>query len=625
MPKNESPANPIWPSIRRLLKIAGPQSAWLYAGLAFDLLLAVTSILSIDFMRRIFDAVLAGQSSVFWRYTGLILALAVPNILFAYLKTRGIGQFSERTQAKLRQALAAHSTLLPVSYLEERHSGDLLSVLNADLAKLKTMLGDNFKDFFFLSVRFVFALTYIISINWLLALVSTILTPAIFLLLSRLTQPVSQRSEEMQDEIGQVNSLAQDSLSGAMVVKSFNLAGILDERFHQANQKALKKGLGIARYWAIVNGLGVGLTMLPFIIAMGLGGYLVIDKALTFGGLFAFINLLNYVVNPLASLPNVIASISEASGAAQRVFKLIDSPAERQDGAIIQPAHDSAPAIQFKDVSFAYRKESPILKHVSLDIPRGQTVAIVGPSGGGKTTLLKLILGYYPLPDNGVSLFGDDLNAWQLCAARQQMAFVAQDTYLFPVSLGENIACGRLGASQAEIERAARLANIHDFIASLPEGYATNAGEWGSRLSGGQKQRISLARAILKDAPILLLDEPTSALDAESEALIQEALDRFARQRTTMVVAHRLSTIKNADRVLVLQEGEIIEAGTHAELIAKGGLYLELYQGQYAPDALGVALDQPAAGAVGDDKISHAERTLVSAPEGVEKRFRNDE
>ena len=596
MENNESPApaNPIWPSIRRLLKIAGRQSAWLYAALAFDLLLACTMLLSIDFMRRIFDAVLAGQTSVFWKYTWLTLALTVPNILFSYLKTRGVGYFSERTQAKLRQALAAHSTLLPVSYLEQRHSGDLLSVLNADMAKLKTMLSDNFKDFFFQSIRFVFALSYNISINWLLTLVSTILTPAIFLLLSRLTQPVTQRSEEMQDEIGQVNSLAQDSLAGAMVVKSFNLAAILDERFHLANMKALKKGLGVARYWSAINGLSFGLIIMPFIIAMGLGGYLVIDKHLTFGGLFAFINLLNFVVNPLGSLPGILASIGESAGAAQRVFKLIDSPPERQDGRVTQPAHDAAaaPAIQFKDVSFAYHEESPILKHISLAIPRGQTVAVVGPSGGGKSTLLKLILGYYPLPDESVRLFGEDLNAWQLCAARQQMAFVAQDTYLFPVSLGENIACGKPGASQTEIERAARLANIHDFIAGLPEGYATNAGEWGSRLSGGQKQRISLARAILKDAPILLLDEPTSALDAESEALIQEALDRFARQRTTVVVAHRLSTIKNANRVLVLQEGEIVEEGTHTELIAKGGLYLDLYQGQFA-------LDKPVTGAEG--------------------------
>jgi len=418
MPDKPSPApaphNPVVPSIRRLLKIAGRQSAWLYAALAFDLVLAGLVILGADFMRRIFDAVLAHQPATFWHYTWLALALNIPGLIFSYLKTRGVGLFSERTQAKLRQALAEHSTRLPVSYLEQRHSGDMLSVLNADMAKLKTLLSDNLRDFFFQTVRFVFALAYIISINWVLALVSTILTPAIFMLISRLTQPVSQRSEEMQDEIGQVNGLAQDSLSGAMVVKSFNLAGILGERFHLANLKALKKGLGVARYWALINGLSVGLTMLPFIIAMGLGGYLVIDKNMTFGGLFAFINLLNFVVNPLGSLPGIIASIGEASGAAQRVFALLDAPGERQDGAVTQPAQDvgGSPAIQFKDVSFAYSQESPILKHINLSIPRGQTVAVVGPSGGGKTTLLKLILGYYPLPDETVRLFGADLNAW---------------------------------------------------------------------------------------------------------------------------------------------------------------------------------------------------------------------
>ena len=592
MSKKQSPANPIWPSIQRLLKIGARQSAWLYTALGFDLLLAVTLILSSDFMRKMFEAVLANQPSVFWRYTWLSLALAIPNIILAYLKTRGLGLFGERTLARLRQTIATHSTRLPVSYLEERHSGDMLSVLNADLGKLKTLLGNNLIDFFGLSIRGVFALVYILSVNWLLALLTTVLTPAIFLLISRLTQPVTQRSEEMQDEIGQVNSLAQDSLTGAMVVKSFSLSGILDERFHVANLKALKKGLGVARYWSLVYGLGFGLTMLPFIIAMGFGGYLVIDKQMTFGALFAFINLLNYVVNPLSSLPSVIASIGEAVGAAQRVFKLIDSPSERQDGAITQVAQDSSPALQFKDVCFSYSPDCPILKHISLIIPRGQTVAIVGPSGGGKTTLLKLILGYYSLPEDTLRLFGADLNTWQLNAARRQMAFVSQETYLFPVSLGENIGCGKPGASQAEIEQAAQLANIHEFIAGLPDGYATNAGEWGGRLSGGQKQRIALARAILKDAPILLLDEPTSALDAESETLIQEALDRFARQRTTVVVAHRMSTIKNAGRVLVLQEGEIVEEGTHSELIARGGLYLDLYQRQFA-------LDQPAASVTG--------------------------
>ena len=224
------------------------------------------------------------------------------------------------------------------------------------------------------------------------------------------------------------------------------------------------------------------------------------------------------------------------------------------------------------------------MQDIDLEVQPGEKIAIVGPSGSGKSTLIKLLLGFYTLENGQVFLFGDDLNHWQLSAARQQMGFVAQDTYLFPVSIEENIAGGKPGASQAEIAQAAAAANLTEFIQTLPEGYGTLVGERGARLSGGQKQRISLARVFLKDAPLLLLDEPTSALDSESEALVQEALDRFMSGHTSIIIAHRLSTIKNADRVLVLDEGRIVEQGTHTELLQKGGLYQDLYERQFGLD-----------------------------------------
>lgn len=582
MSDKSSPSTSILASIRRLLQLAGRLKTWFFIALIFELVGAVVIVVQNHFLRNAVDAVLPPDRQAFFTFLVFWLITALVEAPLAFLRVRSLGWFSEGTLAEIRHKVASRLNGLPVAYMEERHSGDFLSVINADMAKVKTLTGSSLLDLLGQISRMIAALVYLLFfVSWQLTLVSLLATPFVFFVLSALSAPIARRSNEMQTEIGAVNSVAQDSLNGLSITKSFNLINLLDERFRQANRWVIYKGIAIARLRSGVDILSTVVSFTPFLIAFGYGGYLAIHGVITFGGIVAFINLLNYVVNPLGAIPSLVASISESAGSAQRIFQVLDHDLERSSGTITQPGLLAGPVIRLKNLSFAYQPETPILQRVNLEVRSGEKIAIVGPSGSGKSTLLKLILGYYPVEDEHVFLFSEDLNRWQLAAARQQMALVAQDTYLFPVSMKENIACGKLGADCKDIEQAAISANIHDFIQSLPQGYQTYVGERGARLSGGQKQRLSLARAILKDAPILLLDEPTSALDSESEALVQEALDRFMVGRTSIVIAHRLSTIKNADRVVVLNQGQVIEQGTHEELLARGGLYQDLYQKQF--------------------------------------------
>jgi len=585
MAQNVKEKIPIGPTLRRLLRIAGGQQVWLAVSLVIVVLEAATNLGFNQGLARFIDTVSQKDAVGFWYWFWFSGAFSVAGIPLSYFRALLINLFSERTMTRLRLMIAQRSAVLPMRSLEERHSGDMLAVINADLQKLKDMTGGLLLDIVSNIVMGLAALGMLIAISWQLTLVSLIMMPVFFMLMSRINQPMAQRSNEVQEAIGKTTSVAQDGLSGLMVTKAFNLEKVMDARYHQANQMALWKGLALARLRAITQSTGFGVAIFPFLITLGFGGYLAITGKLTFGFLMAFINLMNFVANPIASLPTQFARMSEAAGAGKRVFDLLDSEVERTGGESFQVMEDAA-AVRVVDVAFHYDAADPVLEGVSFTAPAGQVTAIVGPSGGGKSTVFKLLLGYFPVVKGEVKLFGHDLRDWSLTAARRHIAVVAQDTYLFPVSLAENIALGKPGATQEEIEKAARQANIHDFIASLPQGYQTLAGERGARLSGGQKQRLSLARAIMKDAPILLLDEPTSALDSESEALVQEALDRFMAGRTTIVIAHRLATIRAAQQVLVLAEGRITERGTHDELLARGGRYYDLYHRQFAETGL---------------------------------------
>jgi ABC-type multidrug transport system fused ATPase/permease subunit len=590
MSEESKPSISIRAGVQRLLRLSGRNQVWLYAALAAAVCDVIITIgWNISLMLFI-NAVSAGQVDVFVLYFLLTIALFGIGVVISSVRSYTTGRFSETTVATLRERFATQATVLPMQFLDQRYSGDLLAIVNADLAKLKILTATSLIDVVRQSLMGLAALVTLFVLSWPLALVSTILLPVMFIAMGKLNAPIARRSQEMQTAVGNTISIAQDGLAGLMVTKAFNLMDVMDAHFRTANQVTMQKGVLLARLRAATDGGGAVFGVFPFLITFGFGGYLAINGMMTFGGLMSFVNLLNFVANPLSSLPPAFAGISEGMGAIQRLYEILDTTPERSDGSNFAIGAQDA-VVEFEHIDFNYDAEAsgrPTLHDVTARIPQGHMVAIVGGSGSGKSTLLKVLLGFYPIDAGRITLFGHDLNVWSLPAARQQMAFVAQDTYLFPVSIAENIACGKPGASQAEIQRAARMANIHDAIMAMSDGYNTLVGERGARLSGGQRQRIALARAILKDAPILLLDEPTSALDTESESLVQDALERFMTGRTTIVVAHRLSTIRRADHVLVVEEGQIVEEGTHEGLMKREGRYRELYMRQFADTAQAV-------------------------------------
>ncbi|WP_054939290.1 ABC transporter ATP-binding protein [Paenibacillus ihuae] len=499
------------------------------------------------------------------------------NYAGAYFKTK----VSAKIRNELRLEMMGHTLRLPQSYFDRNHSGDLLSRFTNDNQSVGEACGRVMIDLIRNPLLALAAFAYLLYINWLLALICFAMGPLLFLTGKVFGNAMRINSVKLQESMSRTTSFLNDILGSSVVFKSFSIERRLLKQYqgHSEDINATEQNRG--KIEGATGALASLLGNATFVLALIIAGWFVAKGKLEVVAMIAFIQLMNYLIMPFSSLPGLVASMQQSLGAAERIFEVIDEPAEVK---VLPEPMEKQPDFErlvLSEVSFQYPDagKSSLCK-ISMELPQGSQVAVVGPSGGGKSTLFKLLLGFYTPDEGAIAVNGTDIKDLSLDHLRSYFAYVPQESGLYTGSIRDNIQNGRPGAPDDEIEDALRQANAYDFVMELPDGMDTDIGEHGSRLSGGQRQRLSIARAMLKNAPVLLLDEATAALDNESEKMVQQAIRKLMKDKSTIVIAHRLSTIQNADLILVMENGEIVERGSHDELLALEGRYYDLYHSQ---------------------------------------------
>jgi ATP-binding cassette, subfamily B, bacterial len=501
---------------------------------------------------------------------------------FEWLLDLGFKRLAQRVQHDLRVHAYDHLQHRELAFFESQRTGDTLAILSDDVNQLERFLNSGFNEILQLVVLFIFAGAVLFATSWQLALVGMIPIPLIFWGSRYYQKLVGPRYAAMRDEAGLLGSRIENNLGGIGVIKSFTAENYERERVSENSEAYRNANFFAIKVSAIYVPLIRMLVALGFAGTLLLGSYWVLkgNGLITVGELVLFSMMIQRLLWPITRLGATFDSYERAKASVRRIFGLIDAPATILDAADAKPIGRAIGTLKFQDVRFDYGNEVPVLQGLDFEVQAGETIGIAGTTGSGKSTLIKLLLRFYDVQGGQILLDGKDLRQFRLSDLRRNIALVSQDVYLFHGTIGENIAYGKPGADAAAVIAAAQAAQLHDFVMRLPEGYATMVGERGIKLSGGQRQRLSIARAILKDAPVLILDEATSSVDTETERAIQENLERFAQGRTALVVAHRLSTIRQANRILVIDQGRVAEQGTHDELIALGGIYSELWRVQ---------------------------------------------
>ena len=566
---------------KRLLKLAKPHSVRFFIALVCMLVVGATTSALAFLVKPALDEIFLKRNSDMLKWIPLaVVGIYLIKGVCSYVQTVLMNYIGQRVVADLRASLYRKIQTQSLAFFTKNPTGLLMSRITNDAGYIQGAVSEAvtalLKDSFTL-LCLVFVIFYR---DWQLAVIAMLVFPLAVIPIAKFGQRMRQIASRTQVTLGSLTTLLQETISGTRIVKAFNMEEYENRRFAGENERLFRLNLKAASINAVSSPFmeflgGIGISSIIFY-----GGYQVIQGQSTPGTFFSFLTALIMLYEPVKRLTNVNNTIQQGIAGAQRVFGIIDLVPEIQNSPDARPLPRISRDIHIRDVDFHY-EETPVLKAINLKIRAGEVVAFVGMSGGGKTTLLNLIPRFYDVMQGAIFIDGHDIRTVTVESLRGQIAIVTQQTILFNDTVRNNIAYGDIAKTEEQIIAAAKAANAHAFIMKLPRGYDTLIGEQGAKLSGGERQRISIARALLKDAPILILDEATSSLDSEAEIEVQDALDNLMKGRTTLIIAHRLSTIRNASRIIVLVNGEIREEGTHETLLSCQGEYCRLYQMQF--------------------------------------------